>query len=109
MSLQSQKPNEIHDRVQRGYVERLQVRVRKMRKFLAERSWNELRLECAHMKNTAAGFGLPDISEMAAAVESTIPATGVGQATTLPETRKSAEILFVTIDSLLLNRRTLNQ
>lgn len=109
MSLQSQKHSEIHDRVQRGYIERLQLRVKKMRKLLVERSWNELRLECAHLKNTAAGFGLPDIAEMAGAIESTIPASGVGPATTLPETRKAAEILFITIDSLHLNRRSINQ
>ena len=96
--------NEIQERIQRGYLERLDKRIRKMRKLLTERDWHTLRVESIHLKNTAAGFGLPQLTQLAAGLEAAIPEKDISKATPLPNARQAAEALFTAIDQVLVNR-----
>jgi len=93
-------PSEIHDRVRRGYLERLKVRIDKMRKFLAERNWQGLKKECLHLKNTAATFDLESLTLLAGIVEREIPSNLVSNAVNLPSVRKAAENLFSEVDRI---------
>lgn len=93
--------DEIQSRIQRGYLDRLDQRVRKMRQCLAERDWDRLRVECLHLKNTAPGFGLTQIAELAGAAANTIPSHDASRATNLPGARQACERLFSEIENAL--------
>ena len=95
-------PSEIHERIRKGYLDRLSRRVKRMRRLLAERDWSELRLECQHLGNSAGSFGFPELSEQALTVERAIPEGTVPNARMIPEAKRGAEVLFKTIDQVLL-------
>lgn len=94
-------PSEIHDRIRKGYLLRLDSRVKRMRKLFAERNWQEFRQECAHLKNSAASFGYPQVSQLAQRAEMAIPVRLSSRAIVRNEMREAAENLFNAIDSLL--------
>ena len=89
---------EIHDRVRRGYLDRLGGRLRRMRRLLSDREWNALRIECANLRNTARSFGLPEVARLAAETEGFIPRDGVTRALPLPEACQAATDLFTEIE-----------
>ena len=90
--------DEIQTRVRRGYLERLDLRLKKMRRFLSDREWNQLRIECMHLKNTAASFDFQEIARLALDTENSIPRDAHSSALHLPEARQKAETLFSEIE-----------
>ena len=103
MSVRAVFPSEIHERIRRGYLDRLSRRVKRMRKLYAERDWQELRLECQHLRNSAASFGFPSLADMAARAEGSIPEGEVSRARVPSEARQAAEDLFGAIDGVLVS------
>ena len=93
------------NRVKRLYLERMNSRVKKIRKLLAERNWTELRTEFGHVKSTASGFGFPDLTECAAYAEETIPPGEISRASYLPATIEATEQLLSRIDTILIQAR----
>ncbi len=67
----------IQSRMRRGYLERLELRARKMRTLLTERNWDALRVELLHIRNSAPTFGL---EALALGAEHTLGAIGTSQA-----------------------------
>ena len=72
-----------------------------MRKLLMERSWQELRVECHHLRGTGGSYGYNKLSDLAAAAEDTIPAAGSPRAESFPATKQAIESLVAEIDSIL--------
>lgn len=105
MSSEFSFPSEIQERVRKGYVDRLFQRSQKMRKLCAERDWAKLKLECAHLMQTARSFGFTQIADIAHRVEQAIPPGQVSRATPCPEAREKAESLFSAIDTLVTTQR----
>ena len=62
----------IQKRMRRGYLERLEARVRKMRVFLAERQWDSLRVELTHIQNTGPTFDFTDLANDAGSALDTL-------------------------------------
>ncbi|MGE0614654.1 MAG: hypothetical protein AB7P04_03360 [Bacteriovoracia bacterium] len=88
-------PAEIQEQIRKGYIIRLDQRVKRMRKFFAERNWVDLRQECMHLRKTAPGFGLADLASLAERVELSLEAAGgLSRAQVRPEAKLAAENLF---------------
>jgi HPt (histidine-containing phosphotransfer) domain-containing protein len=88
----------IEDKVKKGYLDRLNSRLRKMRKALSERDWKTLRFEAEHIRASAGTFGLPRLSVLAQALEDTIPPHEVPRAVLIPAARQAANELLSAID-----------
>lgn len=95
-------PLEIQHRLRKGYLERLAVRVKRMRKQLALREWQELKSECRQLRAAAEGFGFPAITELAMRCEAKIPDGEVSRARALPMAKEAAETLIAAIDDVLV-------
>lgn len=102
MSLTTQNPLEIQERLRKRYLDRLSERMRKMRKELVDRNWNGIRSECRQLRGSGDSFGFPEITQLALDAEKTIPEGDVSRARNLPETRQAVERLITAIDMILI-------
>src|SRR5690349_8635670 len=65
-------PKEIEDRLRRRYLDRLSQRVKRLRKLLVERNWEELRAECGHLAASGDSFGFSNLTDLAIAAQESI-------------------------------------
>jgi hypothetical protein len=72
-----------------------------MRKMLLERNWSELRNEARQIREGGESFGFPQLTELAAAAERSIPETGTSRLRPLPDARLAVENLLIAIDLIL--------
>jgi hypothetical protein len=101
MNKELESSAEIEDRLRRRYLDRLTIRVRKMRKHLIDREWNVLRTECAHLKESGQSFRLLQIANLAGSAVEAIPTGAVSKHKALPEARHAVETLISAIDVVL--------
>src|SRR4051812_27664434 len=92
---------EIQERLRKRYLERLVQRVKKMRRNLADRSWEELRTEVHQLRGTGESFGFKILTTLAANAEDTIPPGKIHKAMMLQEARHNVEMLIAAIDDIL--------
>jgi hypothetical protein len=95
---------EIDARLRRRYLDRLALRVKKMRKQLLNRDWDALRVECAHLGGTGKSFGLHNIAEFAESATREIPPAPVSKLLSLPEARNAVEHLIMTIEIVISDK-----
>lgn len=93
--------HEVQEKIKRRYLERLAQKVKKIRRDLLERNWQQLRVECQHLRESAEGFGFLDLVKNAERAESTIPQGNIPKAKILPGARQAFEHLTSVIDDLL--------
>src|SRR4051812_2999402 len=93
---------EIEGRLRRGYLMRLSVRVKKLRKLIVEREWEKLRAECAAISSSGDSFGFQTVSSLADQVQRSIPSGKIPRAATPSGTKGFAETLVTAIDSILV-------
>jgi hypothetical protein len=101
-SLQPDSPKEIDDRLKRRYLDRLAQRVKKLRKLLVERNWEELRSECGQLASSGETFGFEKITLFAIAAQSSIPVGKIPRAATPIRAKENTETLITAIDSILI-------
>jgi HPt (histidine-containing phosphotransfer) domain-containing protein len=97
--------SEIQHRVKSGYIERVNTRLRKMRKQLVDRDWNGLKQEAHHLAEGAKNFGY---LEIAAEVEGALGVlhTGTLSRTAINTEAKAAlERLFQKLDRFLVEEQ----
>jgi hypothetical protein len=92
---------EIQERRRRRYLERLALRVRRLRKQLAERSWEELRSECQQLRTGGEEFGFHVLCALATAAMEEIPPGKIFRAVPLPRARQAVDALVSAIDDIL--------
>jgi len=97
---------EIEERLRRGYLNRLGLRVKTLRKFIIERNWEKLREECVALSTRGDSFGFPEIVALADQVRRSVPIGKISRAATPPRTKEFAESLVTTIDSILVTNST---
>lgn len=102
MSSHGSVSSEVQVRVTKGYLERLNQRVNRMRKLYAEREWPLLREECLHLKNSATGFGFPDLAQLATRLDDALSNPENSRAKVMIEVKTAAESLFLAIDDILI-------
>jgi hypothetical protein len=102
-------PSEIDARLKRRYLDRLALRVKKMRKQLLDRDWDALRAECAHLGGTGKSFGLVAIAERAENAAREIPSAPVSKLLSLPQARNAVEHLILTIEIALSDNNDQNK
>ena len=95
-------PREINERLKRRYLERLNQRVRRLRKLVIDRNWEDLRTECYQLANTGDNFGFPELTSLAESAYKAIPQGKISRATTPLHAKKMVENLINTIDSTLI-------
>jgi hypothetical protein len=95
-------PKEIDERLRRRYLDRLSQRVKRLRKLLVERSWEELRSECGQLAASGETFGFDNITDLAIAAQFTIPAGKVSRAATPLRAKETAESLINAVDAILI-------
>lgn len=83
------------------YLERMAVRVKKVRALLIDRNWEELRSECGAIATSSESFGLPTLRQLAQQVEESIPPGKISRASALPDARSAVESLLTAMDVLL--------
>jgi len=95
-------PKEIEARLRRRYLDRLGHRVKKLRKLLIERNWEDLRSECGQLANSGETFGFQNITSLALVAQESIPAGRVSRAATPAHAKESTEALIGAIDETLI-------
>lgn len=94
---------EINDRLRRRYLDRLSQRVKRLRKLLVERNWEDLRLECGQLAASGETFGFEDLTYLSIAAQKSIPSGKLSRAYTPPMAKETTETLIAAIDSILMN------
>jgi HPt (histidine-containing phosphotransfer) domain-containing protein len=98
---QTHHPDEIQDRLRKRFLDRLSDRLKRIRRDLIAREWQGLRHECRQLRAGGETFGFRDLSALAGAAESAIPAGETSRARILPEAKQAVEQLVVRIEVLL--------
>lgn len=96
--------SEINNHLHLRYMERLNVRVKKMRRLLAEREWHELKTQARQLRGGGETFGIEQLSERAVQLMQIIPDEPISRLRPFPalqQAREAAEALFGTIDQIL--------
>jgi len=101
-SIQPDSPREIDDRLRRRYLDRLGQRVKKLRKLIVERNWEELRAECSQLAISGETFGFQNLTDLAQAAQDSIPQGKVPRAATPLRAKETTEALLTAIDSILI-------
>lgn len=101
-ALQLTSLQEIEGRLRRGYLDRLGLRVKKLRKLLVERDWEKLRNECLALSLSGDSFGFREVATLADQVKHFIPPGRIPRAATPSRAKELAESLVTTIDSILV-------
>jgi hypothetical protein len=96
------QPSEIQDRLRKRFLERLALRIRKMRRDLAVRDWDSVRTECKQIRESGRKFGFDDLTLLAARAEQLIPRGGVSRAETIPDAKEAVLSLINKIDQILI-------
>jgi hypothetical protein len=99
----SDTPKEINDRLRRRYLDRLSQRVKKLRKLLVERNWEDLRMECGQLAASGETFGFEDLTLLSIAAQKSIPSGKLSRAYTPPLAKETTETLIASIDTILMN------
>lgn len=95
-------PEEIDERLRRRYLDRLSQRVKKLRKLLVERNWEDLRTECAQLAMSGETFGFHTITHLAIAAQESIPTGRTSRAATPAHAKANSEALIAAVDSVLI-------
>ncbi len=95
---------EIDERLRRRYLDRLGQRVKKLRRLLVERNWEDLRIECAQLAASGETFGFQRLTLLAIAAQETIPTGRISRAATPLRAKESTETLITAIDSILVEQ-----
>ena len=93
---------EIDARLRRRYLDRLGQRVRKLRKLVVERNWEDLRAECGQLASSGEAFGFQKLTYLAIAAQESIPTGRVSRAATPLCAKENTEALIAAIDSVLM-------
>ena len=101
-SIQPDSPKEINDRLRRRYLDRLSQKVKRLRKLLIERNWEELRSECEHLASSGVNFGFQSVTHYAIAAQNSIPKGKVPRPSTPLYARETTEALIAAVDSILI-------
>jgi HPt (histidine-containing phosphotransfer) domain-containing protein len=101
-TIQPDSPKEIEERLRRRYLDRLSQRVKRLRRLLVERNWEELRQECSQLANSGENFGFPNLTFLAEAAQDSIPAGKVPRAATPLRAKETTEALIVAVDGVLM-------
>ncbi len=97
-------PEEIDQRLNRRYLDRLSDKVRRLRRELQERNWDGIRTEVRQLKGSGTSFGLPGLTRLATDAEQVMPRATVSRSVPLPEARKAVEKLIAGIDAILAEK-----
>ncbi len=95
---------EIQQRVQQGYIDRLALRLRKMRKLLIDRDWESLKLETHHLVESAENFGFDELAQEAKRTQSLLALKALSRSRIDPEAKVALENLFKVLDQFLAQR-----
>ena len=101
-TIQPDSPREIDDRLRRRYLDRLSQRVKKLRKLLVERNWEDLRAECSQLASSGENFGFQTLTALAQNAQNSIPTGKISRASTPVRAKESTEALIAAIDSILI-------
>ena len=101
-SLPPDSPKEIDDRLRRRYLDRLSQRVKRLRKHLVERNWEDLRIECGQLAASGETFGFERLTYLAIAAQNSIPLGKVSRAATPLHAKQNSEMLIAAVDSILM-------
>lgn len=100
-------PQEIEDRLRRRYLDRLNLRLREIRKLLVSRNWEELRSECEQLASSGETFGFKELTQLAIQAQRSIPPGRVSRAMAPSSAKKNLEQLIAAIDNVLLENSVL--
>ena len=92
---------EIQNRVKTGYIERLGLRLKKMRKQLMDRDWTGIKSEANHLAEGAQNFGYPDLAFEVTRALAILNNRNLSKTSIDSEAKKTVEELFQTLDRFL--------
>lgn len=95
------QPLEIQDRLRKRYIDRLSVRVKKLRKDHVERNWASLKSECRQLVQSAENFGFRELARLAREAEQSLPDENIPSAVVIPEGREAVGNLITAIEAIL--------
>jgi hypothetical protein len=93
---------EIHHRVRSSYIERLSLRLKKMRKQLMDRDWQGLTAEIEHLQEGAQNFGYPDLALQVSKAMTVLKSKPLSKTTINTDAKLAMENLFQNIDRFLV-------
>ncbi len=89
-------------RLTHTYLQKLDLRVKKMRQLYALRRWSELRVEATQLRIACESFGFHQLMPKALAVEQALPEGHLSSALGMPQAKEAIETLLRTIDHILI-------
>ena len=92
---------EIQVRLRKRFLDRLSMRMLRMRQGLVERNWPVLKSECRSISGSGKTFGFDQLSCLATEVDHLIPEGEISRAQGIPQAKKAVEHLICVIDSIL--------
>lgn len=92
---------EIQNRLRKRFLDRLSMRMLRMRQGLVERNWPVLKAECRSISGSGKTFGFEQLSHLATEVDHLIPEGEISRAQGIPQAKKAVEHLIYMIDSIL--------
>jgi HPt (histidine-containing phosphotransfer) domain-containing protein len=101
-------PQEIDERLRRRYLDRLGNKVKKLRKLLVERNWENLRDECTQLASSGETFGFQGLTRLAMNAQNSIPQGRVSRAATPTLAKESTEALISAVDEILIEHNFSN-
>ncbi len=99
--------SEIHLRVKSGYIERVNTRLRKMRKQLVDRDWNGLKQEAHHLSEGAKNFGYLEIAAEVDEALRILNSSPLSRTAINTEAKSAMEKLFQRLDRFLVEEQGL--
>lgn len=101
------KNKEIDARLRRRYLDRLNQRMKRLRKLVIERNWDDLKSECSQLATSGETFGFDNLTHLAVATQDAFPKGKVSRAATPTEAKEMAETLISAIDAVLIEHSVL--
>ena len=96
---------EIQNRVKSGYIERVSLRLKKMRKQLIDRDWTGLKTEASHLSEGANNFGFQEIVGEVDRVLTLLNKKTLSRTSIDTEVKTAMEQLFQKLDRFLVDEQ----
>jgi HPt (histidine-containing phosphotransfer) domain-containing protein len=104
LSLEKSQPSldEIQNRLQRRFLDRLALRIKKMRRLLMERDWPGIKAESLSLSRSSEQFGFAHLAQRCTQVAQSIPDGKIAKVATLDSSKKLTFHLVQEIDQILI-------
>lgn len=101
-TINPQIERELQNKLRRRFLDRLENKVKRIRRFFIDRNWSVLHYECRQLQSGAEAFNYPHIVSLAKRAETALGTSSSGNLNFDSESEIALENLISAIDTILL-------